>query len=130
LLAGLDVPEGGVEAVGGDQVFVAAFLHQAARFEHVDAVGVADRGEAVRDHDHRALVPDPFEMVLGTSANDTAENASFVPVDTSSPPPDPSWIVIAPLPAGRSMSSDTPTNAHLRRKLFIERSSSKGYIQL
>ena len=42
-LAGLHPPQRGVEAAVGDQLVVGARLDQPAPFEHVDAVGVADR---------------------------------------------------------------------------------------
>src|SRR5690606_37752948 len=50
----------GVEAALADQLGVGALFDHAARFEHIDAVGVADRGQAVGDHEggpalHEAL---------------------------------------------------------------------------
>ena len=45
---------GGVEAVAGDQLVVRADLGDAPAVEHGDAVGVADRRQAVGDDDRRA----------------------------------------------------------------------------
>ena len=46
--------EVGVEAVGGEEVVVAALLDDAAVVEHEDPVGADDGGQAVGDHERGA----------------------------------------------------------------------------
>src|SRR5437868_1996017 len=53
--SGVLAVEGGVGATGLEEGLVGALLDDAAALEDEDAVGVADRGEAVRDHEGGAL---------------------------------------------------------------------------
>ena len=62
---GLEVVQVGVEAVEGDQIVVGALLHDPAVIEDVNAVGVADAGQAVGDQEYGAAIgvsPDLLEQ--------------------------------------------------------------------
>ena len=58
------VPEGGVRAVGGDQLLVGAELGDPAVLDHRDPVGVMRGVEAVGDGDHGAAVQDRRQRAL------------------------------------------------------------------
>jgi coenzyme F420-dependent glucose-6-phosphate dehydrogenase len=53
--AELGVVEGGVGAVGGDELVVAALLDDAPVLHHQDEIGIADGGEAMGDHEARPV---------------------------------------------------------------------------
>ena len=56
---GLDV----IQVVGGEQLVVRPLRDHAAFVQHEDARGVANRGEAVGDHDRRAAVTQPAQAI-------------------------------------------------------------------
>ena len=63
-LAGLDVPQGLVDAGDGEKLLVCARLAELAAVQNVDAVRMADGGEAVGDDDRGAVDRNALERPL------------------------------------------------------------------
>ncbi len=59
----LDAMQLGIDAAEGHQFVVGAFLDHHAVLQHDDLVGVAQRAQAVRDHDHGAALHQPLQAL-------------------------------------------------------------------
>src|SRR6266699_5902449 len=60
----LQVVEASIETVGGEQIVVAAALHDASLGQHHDEVGVLHRGQAVGDDEHGPVRHEALDRLL------------------------------------------------------------------
>src|SRR5258705_8109452 len=88
----LQVVEAPIQTIGGEQIVVAAALHDAALRQHDDEVGVLHRGQAVGDDEHGPVRHEALDRLLHQPFRLRVEGARRLVEDEErrgAAPPDP-----------------------------------------